>query len=95
MTRSSQSPKNLRLRQQRAVDLLSLGRTDAEVAEQVGTTRITVAEWRLYDPVFAAALNGKREQPRSQAAASLAYPSTSIGGSSAFDGVSESGVGAP
>jgi len=68
MTKSNQSPKNLRPRQQQAIDLLALGRTDAEVAEQVGVTRITVAEWRLYDPVFVAALNRKREEVRSAAA---------------------------
>ncbi|HUT93034.1 MAG TPA: hypothetical protein VMY37_26455 [Thermoguttaceae bacterium] len=68
MTQSNQSPKNLPLRQQQAIDLLALGRTDAEVAEQVGATCITVVEWRLYDPVFVAALNRKREEVQSAAA---------------------------
>jgi len=68
MTQSNQSPKNFRPRQQQAIDLLALGRTDAEVAEQVGARRITVAEWRLYDPVFVAALNRKREEVQSAAA---------------------------
>jgi len=106
MTRSSQSPKHLRPRQQRAIDLLALGQTDAEVAERVGATRITVAEWRLYDPVFVAALNHKREEARSASpresrvaehpsdASPLPCASGSIGESAAPCGVSEGGVGA-
>jgi len=105
MTQSSQSPSNLRPRQQQAIDLLALGQTDAEVAEQVGATRITVAEWRLYDPVFVAALNHKRDETRSQAARqrvvtehpSAAPPlpcaSGSIDEPTASYGVSEGGVG--
>ena len=106
MTESNKSPKNLRLRQQEAIDLLALGRTDAEVAEQVDATRITVTEWRLYHPEFVAALNRKREEVRGAAVREPSatenpsdapplppqYPSESIEDSGTSYGVSGGGV---
>lgn len=62
MTEGSKQQQSLSARQQKAIELLLLGRTDAEVAEQVGVGRIKVAEWRLYHPEFATVLNGKRQR---------------------------------
>jgi len=61
MTEGSKPQEELSTRQQKAIDLLLLGRSDAEVAEQLGVGRIKVTEWRLYDPEFAMVLNGKRQ----------------------------------
>jgi hypothetical protein len=44
------------LPQLNAVDLLAAGKTDTETAELLSLDRTTVTKWRLYDPVFQAAL---------------------------------------
>ena len=62
MRESNESTRGLFDRRQEAIELVALGRTDAEVAEQVGVTRITVTDWRFYDPDFAAALNRRRAE---------------------------------
>ena len=66
MRESNESSQSLSPRQQEAIELFALGHTDAEVAEQLGVTRITVIDWRLYEPEFAAALNRKRAEIRSE-----------------------------
>src|SRR5215813_13837224 len=50
----------LNVEQLNAIDLLVMGKTDQEVAEQIGKTRQTVCNWRLYHPVFQAELNRRR-----------------------------------
>jgi hypothetical protein len=50
------------LPQLNAIDLLASGKTDTEVAELLKLDRTTVSKWRLYDPVFQAALNRRREE---------------------------------
>jgi hypothetical protein len=45
-----------------AVDLLAGGKTDKEAAEALNLPRASVARWRLYDPVFQAALNRRRAE---------------------------------
>jgi hypothetical protein len=48
------------LPQLNAIDLLAAGKTDKETAELLNLDRTTVTKWRLYDPVFQAALNRRR-----------------------------------
>lgn len=50
--------------QRRALDLLAMGRTDAQVAAELDVHRTTVTRWRLYRPVFVAALNRRRAEIR-------------------------------
>ena len=45
-----------------AVDLLAAGKTDTETASLLGLSRTCVTKWRLYDPVFQAALNIRRAE---------------------------------
>jgi hypothetical protein len=45
-----------------AIDLLSAGKTDQETADLLKLHRTTVSKWRLYDPVFQAALNRRRAE---------------------------------
>ena len=52
----------LQPRQQDAIELLLLGRSDHAVAQAVKVHRVTVTKWRLYDPAFRAELNRRREQ---------------------------------
>jgi hypothetical protein len=54
--------RGLTLKQQNAIELLVMGETDAATAETVGVHRVTVTKWRLYDPFFAAELNGRRKE---------------------------------
>ena len=44
-----------------AIDLLVLGRSDRDVAEQVEVSRETVTRWRNDNPYFVAELNRKRQ----------------------------------
>ena len=44
-----------------AIDLLTTGKTDADVAAVVGVHRVTVTRWRT-SPSFTAALNRRREE---------------------------------
>jgi hypothetical protein len=44
------------------MDLLVTGKTDKETAELVNLSRTCVTKWLLYDPVFQAALNRRREE---------------------------------
>jgi hypothetical protein len=45
-----------------AIDLLAAGKTDQEAADLLKLHRATVTKWRLYDPVFQAALNQRRAE---------------------------------
>jgi hypothetical protein len=54
--------RGLTVAQQSAVDLLASGKTDTETAKLLKLARPTVSKWRLYDPVFAAALNERRAE---------------------------------
>jgi hypothetical protein len=57
-----QHKRGLTLPQQSAIDLLVTGKTDTEVAELLRLSRTCVTKWRLYDPVFQAALNRCRAE---------------------------------
>lgn len=48
------------VQQERAIDLVLLGKTDAEVAKEIGVARGTVNRWRNLHPGFKAALNQRR-----------------------------------
>ena len=48
------------LAQLNAIDLLASGKTDTEAAELLHLSRTAITKWRLYDPVFQAALNQRR-----------------------------------
>jgi hypothetical protein len=50
------------LPQLNAIDLMAAGKTDQETAELLKLHRTTVTKWRLYDPVFQAALNRRRAE---------------------------------
>jgi hypothetical protein len=50
------------LPQLNAIDLLAAGQTDTETAATLKLHRTTVTKWRLYDPVFQAALNRRRAE---------------------------------
>ena len=52
----------LSIEQQNAIDLLILGKSDREVAEEVGVSRPTVTDWRNHDEHFAAELNRRRQE---------------------------------
>jgi hypothetical protein len=54
--------RGLTVAQQNAVDLLAGGKNDTETAELLRLARPTVTKWRLYDPVFQAALNARRAE---------------------------------
>jgi hypothetical protein len=45
-----------------AIDLLVTGKTDKETAELLSLSRTCITKWRLYDPVFQAALNRRRAE---------------------------------
>jgi hypothetical protein len=57
-----QHKRGLTLPQQNAIDLLAAGKNDTEAAQLLGLTRVAVTKWRLYDPVFQAALNVRRAE---------------------------------
>ena len=54
--------RGLTLPQQNAVDLLASGKNDTETATALGVNRVTVTRWRLYDAMFQAALNARRQE---------------------------------
>lgn len=57
-----QQNRELTIDQQNAVDALVAGNNDRETAELVKVNRVTVSKWRLYDPIFQAALNQRRRE---------------------------------
>ncbi|MCL4325092.1 MAG: hypothetical protein M1144_06510 [Candidatus Thermoplasmatota archaeon] len=50
------------IEQQNAIDLLVLGKTDAEVGESVGVSRQSVCDWRNHDALFMVELNRQRQE---------------------------------
>jgi len=56
--------RHLSEQQLKAIDLLLLGKTDAEVAKEVGVTRQTVNEWKNKNDLFIVELNRRREALR-------------------------------
>jgi hypothetical protein len=50
----------LSIEQLTAIDVLVMGKPDAEAAEAAGVTRPTVTDWRNHHPVFIAMLNARR-----------------------------------
>jgi hypothetical protein len=54
--------RGLTIPQQNAVDALAAGKNDTETAEALGVNRVTVTRWRLYHPVFQAAINARRAE---------------------------------
>src|SRR5262245_24535399 len=57
-----QHKRGLTMHQLNAIDLLAAGKTDKETAELLGLSRTCVTKWRLYDPVFQAALTRRRAE---------------------------------
>jgi hypothetical protein len=57
-----QHKRGLTMPQLNAIDLLAGGQTDKETAELLALSRACVTKWRLYDPVFQAALNQRRDE---------------------------------
>jgi hypothetical protein len=57
-----QHKRGLTMPQLNAIDLLACGKTDKETAELLNLSRTCVTKWRLYDPVFQAALNRLRAE---------------------------------
>ncbi len=55
-----QHKRGLTMPQLNAIDLLASGKTDKETADLLKLSRTCVTKWRLYDPVFQAALNQLR-----------------------------------
>jgi hypothetical protein len=55
-------PKPLSIEQMNAVELLIVGKADAEVAEAVGVDRSTVWTWRTSNPLFMATLQERRAE---------------------------------
>ena len=54
--------KPLTPQQSAAIDLLIAGRSDARAAAALGLHRVTVTRWRLYNHVFQAELNRRRQE---------------------------------
>jgi hypothetical protein len=52
----------LTVTQENAVDLLSVGKNDTEVAGLLGVSRVCVTRWRCYLPDFIASLNERRAE---------------------------------
>jgi hypothetical protein len=57
-----QDKRRLTQAQRNAVDLLAAGENDTETANKLKLSRACVTRWRLYDPVFQAALNVRRAE---------------------------------
>ena len=57
-----QHKRGLTMPQLNAIDLLAAGKTDKETAELLNLSRTCITKWRLYDPVFQAALNLRRAE---------------------------------
>lgn len=61
-------PAELSDAQHLAIDLLMAGKTDIEVAEQIGYTRQTVNGWRNHNPAFRHELETRRAHVRHESA---------------------------
>ena len=62
MSKNHKARRGLSPKQELAIDLVLLGKSDREVAESVEVCRQTVCGWRLYAPDFQAALNRRRAE---------------------------------
>lgn len=60
--RNGQPRRELSAQQQAAIELLAVGKTDKQAAETLSLPAERVAKWRLYDPIFQAALNACRSE---------------------------------
>jgi hypothetical protein len=60
--RNGQPRRELSAQQQAAIELVTAGKTDKQAAESLNLPVERVAKWRLYDPVFQAALNACRAE---------------------------------
>src|SRR5215510_11125116 len=60
-SRQASANKPLGIEMLNAIDLLVLGYSDAQVAEQVGVTRQTICQWRHDSPQFLSELNRRRQ----------------------------------
>jgi hypothetical protein len=60
--RNGQPRRELSAQQQAAVELLAADKTDKQTAEPLSLPAERVTRWRLYDPVFQAALNACRAE---------------------------------
>jgi len=67
--------KPLTLQQLSAIDYIVTGRSDAEVARLLTLHRVTLTRWRLYNHVFQAELNRRRQEIWGAAADPSAPPS--------------------
>ena len=54
-------------KEEMALALILQGRKDAEVAEELGVSRMTIWRWKKYDPEFIKTLDEKRTHLRQQA----------------------------
>lgn len=54
--------RQLNIKQENAIDLLLIGKTDKETAQEVGVSRQTVNDWRNNDSLFEAELNRRRKE---------------------------------
>ncbi|MEH7610770.1 hypothetical protein [Gottfriedia acidiceleris] len=61
-TKGYKREQGLTIEQLNAVDLLITGKTDQEVADEVGVNRVTITKWRNYDIYFQAELNKRRKE---------------------------------
>ena len=60
--RNGQPRRELSTQEQAAIELLAAGKTDKQTAESLSLPAERVTKWRLYDPVFQAALNACRAE---------------------------------
>jgi hypothetical protein len=60
--RNGQPRRELSAQQQATIELVAAGKTDKQAAETLNLPVERVAKWRLYDPVFQAALNACRAE---------------------------------
>jgi hypothetical protein len=60
--RNGQPHRELSAQQQATIELLAAGKTDKQAAENLSLPAERIAKWRLYDPVFQAALNACRAE---------------------------------
>ena len=61
-TKRDTSRQELTIEQRNAIDVLGLGKSDAETADAVGVSRTTITGWRNHHPTFIASLNSRRTE---------------------------------
>lgn len=60
MTKSDNNRQELSIRQKNAIDLIIIGKTDQEVADEIKVSRQTVNSWKNKNAIFVAELNYRR-----------------------------------